>query len=390
MYRLSVAGKGSASQMTSARPDEKSWNMFFGGNTRRGFYCLFDSIVMAKARRLYILKGNPGSGKSTIIHRVGRALEQLGKPVEYYRCASDYESLDGLYSPSTGVALVDGTAPHQIDPQLAGVRDLVINLDECRCDTLLRNMPPEEFATLRRRIKAHFTSAYGYLEIAGTCQDITWSLMQQSSAVDFDRLKQKAADLAELISKLPAEKRLPQHLPRQRSGFLGAFTPQGPKSESQAVEDRAQRCWILQGGSELLHHALLSRIVDAVDLRGINYWAFFSPLDPDLLKHCFFPDRGAAIISAAGAGFNGSCSDQTESVTADSMGLEISGWLAGQIDPFNCTQRTAIQRATGQLASARSTHKELEKQYRCSMDFSCLDAVCEELICDITDFLTEK
>ena len=43
--------------------------MFPGGNTSEGFYSYFDNILGRDANRLYILKGGPGTGKSTIMRK---------------------------------------------------------------------------------------------------------------------------------------------------------------------------------------------------------------------------------------------------------------------------------------------------------------------------------
>lgn len=44
----------------------KVMNYFAGGNTAKGFYSLYDSNLKG-LERLFILKGGPGSGKSTIM-----------------------------------------------------------------------------------------------------------------------------------------------------------------------------------------------------------------------------------------------------------------------------------------------------------------------------------
>ena len=48
---------------------------FLGANSPRGFYSLYDELIDADAARaVYILKGGPGCGKSTLMRRVaGRA-----------------------------------------------------------------------------------------------------------------------------------------------------------------------------------------------------------------------------------------------------------------------------------------------------------------------------
>ena len=39
-----------------------------GGNTSKGFYSRFDNIISPEeARRIFVIKGGPGTGKSTLM-----------------------------------------------------------------------------------------------------------------------------------------------------------------------------------------------------------------------------------------------------------------------------------------------------------------------------------
>ena len=88
---------------------------FLGANAPAGFYSLYDQLICPEqARAVYILKGGPGCGKSTLMGRVAAALEEAGEPVEYIHCSGDPHSLDGVVFPKLGAAIVDGTAPHGV------------------------------------------------------------------------------------------------------------------------------------------------------------------------------------------------------------------------------------------------------------------------------------
>ena len=86
---------------------------FLGANSPDGFYSLYDQLIdPAAAEDIFILKGGPGCGKSTLMRRVGTALEDKGLQVEYIQCSGDPDSLDGIVAPALKIAIVDGTAPH--------------------------------------------------------------------------------------------------------------------------------------------------------------------------------------------------------------------------------------------------------------------------------------
>ena len=57
---------------------------FLGANSPGGFYSLYDQLIdPAQAEEIYILKGGPGCGKSSLMHRVAEAVEAHGLSVEY-------------------------------------------------------------------------------------------------------------------------------------------------------------------------------------------------------------------------------------------------------------------------------------------------------------------
>lgn len=105
---------------------------FLGANSPTGFYSLYPELIQPeRARTIYILKGGPGCGKSTLMRRVGARMEEEGLDTEYILCSGDPDSLDALLLPQLGVALVDGTAPHVVEPKYPGVVDRYVNMGDC-------------------------------------------------------------------------------------------------------------------------------------------------------------------------------------------------------------------------------------------------------------------
>lgn len=95
--------------------EEPNVRFFLGANAPTGFYSLYDQLLdRDEARRVYILKGGPGSGKSTLMGRTAHLLAQSGQRVEYIHCSGDPDSLDAVIFPALGAAIVDGTAPHVV------------------------------------------------------------------------------------------------------------------------------------------------------------------------------------------------------------------------------------------------------------------------------------
>ena len=88
---------------------------FLGANSPTGFYSLYDQLLPPEqASAIYILKGGPGCGKSTLMRRVAALAQEAGEPVEYILCSGDPDSLDAILLPGKpdlfrgGVADLDG------------------------------------------------------------------------------------------------------------------------------------------------------------------------------------------------------------------------------------------------------------------------------------------
>ena len=109
-------------------------NKFFASsNSYDGFYSLFGSIFSSKKfDHVFVLKGGPGTGKSTLMKRVAEFSKQHSGHNTLYYCSSDTDSLDGIIAniENKKIAIIDGTAPHERDAIYVGATDEIINLGE--------------------------------------------------------------------------------------------------------------------------------------------------------------------------------------------------------------------------------------------------------------------
>lgn len=94
-------------------------HFFLGANSEEGFSSLYEQLLGGRFDDLLILKGGAGSGKSTFMRRVGAAVERTGERVVYINCSGDPDSLDGAIFLDRRAAIVDGTAPHVLEPSYA-------------------------------------------------------------------------------------------------------------------------------------------------------------------------------------------------------------------------------------------------------------------------------
>lgn len=95
------------------KPDRKTLRFLLGANTPQGFVSRFDQFADADDDwRLFVIKGGPGSGKSTMMKKIAETLQEKFGEIEMIYCSSDVDSLDGVIVPGLKFSICDGTPPH--------------------------------------------------------------------------------------------------------------------------------------------------------------------------------------------------------------------------------------------------------------------------------------
>ena len=144
--------------------------IFFGSNTPDGFVGWFDGIVDNYGlRKLYILKGGSGVGKATFIGGFANAFIEKARAenacltVEYLMCSADPTSLDGVILHEFGIAMIDGTHPHIVDPKYPGIIDEIVDLGQFIGQI---SATQEELFEIKQKRKECFARAFEELERA--------------------------------------------------------------------------------------------------------------------------------------------------------------------------------------------------------------------------------
>ena len=237
---------------------------FAARNSHNGFQSHFDGIFNPKDyTRLFILKGGPGTGKSTFMRGLVSFANGSGIDAEAVLCSSDPSSLDGVIMENGGnrVAVIDGTAPHCQDPIFPGAIDTIINLGD-GFDTDLLEAKRDDILTLSESKGREYKSAYSALKSAKGVFDYIWHSLCNS----------KFYNEAELLSKVANFDYIGEDFTAAESKKLySAFGKDGYKTLPPA----ASKTVVKIGGSSLL----VSLFLDAVcrDLKGKNLPAIRIP-----------------------------------------------------------------------------------------------------------------
>ena len=153
---------------------------FLGANTPRGFVSLYEGLFEAPAPRLRLIKGGPGCGKSTLMKRLAAQAEARGLRALRVFCSGDPDSLDGVILPSLGLAVVDGTAPHVLEPPLCGCGAEYLDLSVCLKSALLAARGGELRAA-KAKNQACYGPAYACLQAAAALRGAARKLALSAS-----------------------------------------------------------------------------------------------------------------------------------------------------------------------------------------------------------------
>ena len=334
---------------------------FAAANTADGFYShfpmLFDPLC-GRWQKIYIIKGGPGTGKSSFMKRAAEYAEKKGLYVERCYCSSDTRSLDGIRIPAIGAAMLDGTAPHTVDPILPGAVEEIINLGMF-FDTGMLGGKRDAIRALQEENTANHLRAKRYLHAAGAVHETVRALSSEAFLAD------KAANTARrLVQKLPRECE-----PSVEERFVTAISAQGVVHLPTA-ERHGMCIYVTDNGRAPL---FFDALVGAARERGVSYVRYASPLRPAETEGISFPSSGVTYFTDRYA-----ADAQEETARPINVGrfydtARLRDCRARMRFARAC-EMSLLEGACEALAAAGRVHDALEAHYIAAMDFGALDA----------------
>lgn len=348
-------------------------NFFAGGNTTQGFYSFFHEIMSEDAKRRFILKGGPGTGKSTFMSKIAAEISSYGYDVERFYCSSDVTSLDGIAIPALEAAVVDGTAPHIIEPEYPACVDEIINLGDF-WDAKQITREKSDIIELTRQNKACYKRAYHYLKAARELYEDTCEINR--SCVDLTGLNQVVRNL---INEVFMDQRRNNRLGKIRHLFASAITPQGLVNELPSIMKNFERQIIIKGEPGGGRQLLVERVADYAVHQGFDLEAYHCPITPDKIEHIGIPDLKLAVVSSHPPHIYQV--DNGETINLNDYLNQSKRWEYQYILHKNFVLfDELLDLAVKQLRQARVIYVSLEQKYIAYMDFEKI----EQLIKDVT------
>ncbi|WP_153730309.1 hypothetical protein [Sporosarcina obsidiansis] len=176
-----------------AKPSQVSHRII--GSLSAGSAHDFIPSITKRMRRRLLIKGLPGTGKSTMMRAIGQEAQQRGIDVLYGWCGLDPSSIDLVLFPELSICLFDSTQPHAYDPE--SPRDEIVDIVPlCKKDEQLEKQIDE----IQHRYREKIADAGGYMQTAIKAQNS--ARIQMDRALNVEVFEKKLQNLYAFIKAM--------------------------------------------------------------------------------------------------------------------------------------------------------------------------------------------
>ncbi|NLB51662.1 MAG: hypothetical protein GX808_01825 [Syntrophomonadaceae bacterium] len=359
-------------------------HVYSGGNTCKGFYHFYDTMVNDDVERKIVLKGGPGVGKSSFMNAVGEHFAKYD--LEYHWCSSDPHSLDGIVIGDNQICLVDGTKPHIIDPKYPGAVDEIVNLGQF-WDRKSLNENRRQIVSLTNHISKIFKLAYLRLhESSIACEEMKFYI---SEAVHWPSVAQNVLALSDDFMAAGKTNSI-----KARHLFAAAITPAGVMTKIDSIIDSDYIIFAVSGspGSGVQH--LFRYLLHQIQSNSIHAEIYHNPFDPDEIDLIILPESKTVLVDISDnvVDYAPLLPDKFKRRLDFNLFVQNEVFADYENDYKNALVRykKGLDAAIGLLAQAKALHDELEAFYIPHMDFEAMTNFRTSLITELKQVLTGK
>ena len=339
------------------------FSFFAAANGYSGFRSYFDEVFNPKIyTRIYILKGGPGTGKSTLMKSVYAHFKNTIPHSEAIYCSSDPNSLDGviLKNEDVSIAILDGTAPHEWDTRFPGAVDEIVNLGVGWDNDWLKARR-EKIIPLCEEKRNAYKTAYLHLRLSGEAHQAIRT--SETGKFDTQNAKIKIKTLAELLSKTEN--------PRKTTRLISAFG-KGGFVKLDTLKKVSEK-YIGIYGDTFATADFMNLLWNEIKFDR-NAIRIPSPLDDATIEAIYFPDNKISIA----------VDENAEELVCVNDFYKSSKIEKERSRVFRDTKATYLSEAERWLKIASDLHSRLEDIYSEAMNFDINNEVEKQLIEDIS------
>ncbi len=348
-------------------------SFFFGANNKIEYCSLYENIYNPYENgNHFILKGGPGTGKSTLMKNIANSLEKQGYYVERGYCSADPDSLDVVIAPEINFSILDGTSPHIMEPTLPGVSEHIIDLSTAWNKEYLKKHGKEISELVKSNKELHGKVA-SFLRVAAQFE--TQGVLLCNSIIDkekVDRYKKRLC--TRYIPKKKSDKKGMEH-----KRFLSAITPDGVVTQHETIVALSEKIITINDEFSLVSPAITEYIGNyAVDM-GYDVYKCYCPLFPRFkVEHIIIPELKLTFFTQNS--YHYSIDGETTKINASRFyDKEAFKQNREKLAFQKKAKKELIDEAVRKLSLALDIHDRLEEYYIKATDFDVINKIGEEI-----------
>ena len=352
--------------------DGKFQKFFLGANSCGGFVSEFGKNYDADdGWSAYIIKGGPGTGKSSFMRHFAMHAAQKENEVVLCPCSSDPNSLDAVILPFKKLIILDGTAPHVVEPSFPGICEEIVNLGAFWNASILKKQTKEILYTFAENKKYH-KKASCYLAAAGELLRDSFRIAY--SCIERDKCEKYAKKLCRTL--LPVKK---GQRGREWVRFLQGATPIGVVTYSDTLKSYYENRIIISDNNGAVADCIFRKIREHAIEAGYEIITVKNAFLPDMLiDHILIPELSLGFMcEKKGISLGG-----VERRVHARRFTDVAR-LHNYRERMTFDRRAArelISTACESIADAKAVHDTLEKYYISAMDFKGLTDFAEKFV----------
>ncbi len=344
---------------------------FLGSGGKNGFFSCFSQLTpKIEGQYTYILKGGPGTGKSSLMRKIADEMQKRDIECERIFCSSDPHSLDGVIFPSLRVSVCDGTSPHTLDPDYPGATGEIINLGECwNKEKLLENK--EKIIELTDKNKACHKRGRRFIESA-------FSIFTDGEKIcldclDEERLMRYASRVSGRYFKRPSGR-----IGTEKTRLLDAITPDGYLFLSDTVNALCDEKIVFEDDFGIAASKLISEIRSYALASGFSVISSPCVGREKAIRHIIIKELSLGFFTADKLCRLNIEPEKSVNLRRFYSYSEISSHKSRLTFAAKAANEL-MNEAIISLKSAKEIHDDLEKCYIDAMDYDKINAIANEL-----------
>ncbi len=336
---------------------QKTVHFFMGSNTPNGFHSYFTQLQDPDfSWKLLLLKGGPGTGKSTLMKRIAASADGF---VEEIHCSSDPDCLDAVLLHDSGRAVVDATSPHELEPRYPLSVEKLLDLASL-ADIHGMQAKRAEVIAVTDRIGEHHRDFCRLLRSAALLQNNNKTLI--TPYIDQQKLTHHAVRVCKRFCTDAAKGK--EHI-----RMVSAFTPKGLLRFEDSISSLCDHVITLHDEYRCCAPFLLRKIKDLLLADGAEFYSLYSPYDAaNELEGILIPSLSVGFITTTKE-----LPYQHPSKNMHMTRFIDPAVLKEKKQRLRFTKKTAtvlLEEGVTSLKAAKDLHDILESLYLPHMDFT--------------------